>query len=263
MEILGYIASVLIGVTLGLLGGGGSILTVPVMVYLFAVSPQLATSYSLFVVGTSSLVGVLARLKTGVVKSDTALLFGVTSIITVFITRKFIIPALPKVLFYIGDFAVTESLATMLLFSILMLVAATSMIKNYQKNMQPQPQVKINHSRLAIYGIGIGMVTGFLGAGGGFLIIPTLVLLCGLTMKEAVGTSLLIIAANSLIGFMADIGHADINWKLLATVTSLAVAGILIGSQIAKGINNEKLKKGFGWFVLIMGIYIMIKELFL
>ena len=261
MEIVGYIASVLIGICLGLIGSGGSILTVPVMVYLFAVSPQLATSYSLFVVGTTSLIGVLTRLRSGAVKPDTAFLFAISSVLTVYLTRKFIVPIIPATLFSIGSFRVTEGLATMILFAVLMLLSAISMIRSKKRDGQNKPAV--DHTRLAIYGIGIGLVTGFLGAGGGFLIIPTLVLLCGLTMKEAVGTSLLIIACNSLTGFVGDIGHFQINWKLLGTVTSLAVIGILIGTQLSKKIKNENLKKGFGWFVLIMGIYIIIKELFL
>jgi len=262
MEFFGYIASVLIGLTLGLIGGGGSILTVPVMVYLFSISPQLATSYSLFVVGTTSLTGVIVRLRSGCIKANTALLFGTSSVITVFITRKFIIPSIPTTLFSIGDFQVTEAMATMILFAILMLMSSISMIRNSDKKPVQHIPPAIDHTRLALYGIGIGLVTGFLGAGGGFLIIPTLVLLCGLSMKEAVGTSLLIIACNSLTGFAGDLGHFKIDWKLLGIVTTLAITGILIGTQMAKKIKNESLKKAFGWFVLVMGIYIIIKELF-
>lgn len=259
-EFFGYIASVLIGITLGLIGSGGSILTVPVMVYLFAVSPQLATSYSLFVVGTSSVAGIISRLNTNAIKPRVALLFATTSVITVFVIRKFVIPLIPAVLFNIGNFSVTESMATMVLFAILMLLSAISMIRNSKKEVLTA--VTVNNTKLALYGIGIGMVTGFLGAGGGFLIIPALVLLCGLNMKEAVGTSLLIIASNSLIGFIGDYGHFITDWKLLLSVTALAVTGIIIGTQLAKRINNTSLKKGFGWFVLAMGIYIIAKELF-
>ena len=259
-EFFGYIASVLIGITLGLIGSGGSILTVPVMVYLFAVSPQLATSYSLFVVGTSSVAGIISRLNTNAIKPRVALLFATTSVITVFVIRKFVIPLIPAVLFNIGNFSVTESMATMVLFAILMLLSAISMIRNSKKEVLTA--VTVNNTKLALYGIGIGMVTGFLGAGGGFLIIPALVLLCGLNMKEAVGTSLLIIASNSLIGFIGDYGHFITDWKLLLSVTALAVIGIIIGTQLAKRINNTSLKKGFGWFVLAMGIYIIAKELF-
>ncbi len=263
MEIAGYIAAILIGITLGLVGGGGSILTVPVMVYLFLVPPQLATCYSLFVVGITSLAGVITRLKTGNVKFRIAMLFGTTSIITVFLIRKFIIPLLPTVLFSIGNFVVTESLATMVLFAVLMLMSATSMIKSSKKKFQTANKSSLDQGMLALYGMGIGLVTGFLGAGGGFLIIPALIFLCKLNMKEAVGTSLLIIAANSLVGFTGDIGHFNIDWRLLAIVTTLAITGIIIGTQLAKKINNENLKKAFGWFVLVMATYIIIKEIFL
>jgi hypothetical protein len=233
------------------------------MVYLFAVSPQLATSYSLFVVGITSLAGILTRLNTGVIKADTAFLFGISSVLTVYLTRKLIIPLLPKVLFSIGGFAVTESLATMVLFAVLMLLSAFSMIRDKRNSATEKTPVKLDRPRLALYGIGIGLVTGFLGAGGGFLIVPTLVLLCGLNMKEAVGTSLLIIACNSLTGFVGDLGHFKTDWQLLATVTTLAVVGILIGTRLSKNIQSRSLKKGFGWFVLVMGIYIIVKELLL
>ena len=262
MELLGYIAAVLIGITLGLIGGGGSILTVPVMVYLFAVPPQPATSYSLFVVGITSLAGVVTRMKSGMVKVDTALLFGISSVLTVYLTRKFLIPALPQTLFHIGNFQVTASFATMILFAILMLMSAISMIRNSKKEPVGLVKGKEKNVKLALYGIGIGLVTGFLGAGGGFLIVPTLVLICGLNIREAIGTSLLIIACNSLTGFVGDIGHFEMNWTLLITITLLAIAGILTGTFLSKKIKSEHLKKGFGWFVLVMGIYIIAKEIF-
>ncbi|HPH84041.1 MAG TPA: sulfite exporter TauE/SafE family protein [Ferruginibacter sp.] len=262
MEVLGYIASVLIGISLGLIGSGGSILTVPVMVYLFAVSPQLATSYSLFVVGCTSLAGVFTRAGKNGIDFKTAALFGSTSIITVFVTRKFIMPRVPQVLFSIGDSIITLNLATMLLFAILMLLASYSMIRNRETRVEENGKAKINYFRLALYGTGIGLVTGFLGAGGGFLIIPVLVLICRLTMKQAIGTSLLIISVNSLIGFTGDIGHANIDYRLLITVTLLAIVGIIIGTLLSLKINNAHLKKAFGWFVLAMGSYIIVKELF-
>lgn len=263
MEIIGYIACILIGVSLGLIGSGGSILTVPVMVYLFSVPPQLATSYSLFVVGCTSLVGVFTRVSKNGIDFKTAALFGSTSIITVFVTRKFIMPAIPATLFKIGETSITLNLATMILFAILMLLASFSMIRNRETLVATSEKNPINYFRLAMYGTGIGLVTGFLGAGGGFLIIPVLVLICGLTMKQAIGTSLLIISVNSLIGFAGDLGHANIDYKLMLTVTLLAIVGIIIGTILSLKINNSHLKKGFGWFVLAMGTYIILKELFL
>ncbi|MBC7383010.1 MAG: sulfite exporter TauE/SafE family protein [Bacteroidia bacterium] len=268
MEIIGFALAAFVGISLGLIGGGGSILTVPILVYVMGVSPLLATSYSLFIVGSTSMVGAFNNWRKGFVQIKTALLFGLSSISTVFITRKFIIPAIPKHILSVGKFDLTENILTMVLFAILMLVASVAMIKNGNKKEVEQttdklPAKKINLPKLLMYGIAIGLATGLLGAGGGFLLIPTLVLLVGLPMKEAVGTSLLIIALNSLIGFTGDLGHFVMDWVFLTKITAIAVAGIFVGGYISKKIDGAKLKKAFGWFVLIMGIYILIKEIFL
>jgi uncharacterized membrane protein YfcA len=267
MEILGLVLTALVGISLGLIGGGGSILTVPILVYVMGVSPMLATSYSLFIVGSTSMVGAYNNYRKGFVQIKTALLFGITSITTVFITRKFIIPAIPKHIFTIGKFDLTENILIMVLFAILMLVASIAMIKNGNKKEAEQATdnvntKKINLTKLLMYGIAIGLATGLLGAGGGFLLIPTLVLLVGLSMKEAVGTSLLIISLNSLIGFTGDLGHFVMDWVFLSKITAIAVAGIFIGGFLAKKIEGDKLKKAFGWFVLVMGVYILIREIF-
>ena len=261
MEIAGYITSLFIGISLGLIGGGGSILTVPVLVYLFAISPTIAISYSLFIVGFTSLVGAFNYYRKGLVNFKTVLLFGSSSITTVFIARKFIIPFLPDVFFKIGFLEVTHSLFVMVVFAILMVAASVSMIRN--RKIVAEKQQKENPRMLVIYGVLIGLVTGFLGAGGGFLLIPALVILMKLPMKEAIGTSLLIIALNSLVGFAGDIGRHAIDWKFITIVSAIAIAGIFIGGYFNQKINADKLKKGFGWFVLIMGIYIILKELFL
>jgi uncharacterized membrane protein YfcA len=261
MEIIAYFASALIGISLGLIGGGGSILTVPVMVYLFGVNPLLATSYSLFIVGTTSLVGAYQNFRNNLVSIRTALLFGLSSIITVFVIRKFLVPILPTQLFSIGGFQVTLNMMTMVLFALLMLVASFSMIKDKAIIETKSPAYSGHTLRLLIYGVGIGFATGLLGAGGGFLLIPTLVILLGLPMKEAVGTSLMIIAMNSLVGFTGDLGHFQIDWLFLFKVTGIALAGLFFGIFLSKKVDGSKLKRGFGWFVLIMGGFILIKEL--
>jgi uncharacterized membrane protein YfcA len=262
MEVVGYLAAALIGISLGLIGGGGSILTVPVLVYLFGVQPMLATSYSLFVVGSTSLVGAFNNFRKGMVNIKTAFLFGSASIVTVFITRKFIIPAIPHDLFTIGNFTITQSVLTMVLFAILMVIAAVAMISREMPQQESGKNMEhgSNLTKLLLYGISIGLVTGILGAGGGFLLIPTLVLLLKLPMKKAIGTSLLIIALNSLIGFTGDIGHFMMDWFFLLKITLIAIGGIFIGGILGKKIQGEKLRKGFGWFVLVMGIYIILKE---
>ncbi len=264
MEIIGYIASILIGISLGLIGGGGSILTVPVLVYLFGVNPVLATAYSLFIVGATSLVGVFPKYKQGLVNLKTALIFGVPAIIAVYATRRLIVPAIPDELFTIADFVVTKSILMMLLFAILMVFASYSMIKGKKEDENGnEAEQTFNYPMILLEGTVVGILTGLVGAGGGFLIIPALVLFSKLPMKQAVGTSLLIIAAKSLIGFTGDIGHTIIDWKLLFIVTALAMGGIFIGNRLSSKISAEKLKKGFGWFVLVMGIYIIVKEVFI
>lgn len=265
MEIAGYLLALLVGVSLGLIGGGGSILTVPILVYVMGLHPVLATSYSLFIVGTTSLVGAINNYRKGWVHIKTALLFGLSSITTVFIVRKFLMPLIPSVLFSTTNFQLTHSMVTMLLFAVLMLLASIAMIKNNPDTPEINVSKKNHNSalpQLLLYGVVIGLATGFLGAGGGFLLIPALVLLLKMPMKQAVGTSLLIIALNSLIGFTGDLGHFNIEWKFLLSITSIAITGIFIGGFIATKIEGERLKKAFGWFVLIMGIYIIVKEIF-
>lgn len=264
MHIAGYISAALIGLSLGLIGGGGSILTVPVLVYLFGISPLMATSYSLFVVGSTSLVGALDNLRKGMVSLKTAGLFGISSVLTVYFTRKIILPAIPEYLFSIGSTKVTESMLTMILFALLMIISAFSMIRG--KTVHTTARVdekKLNFSKLLFSGIGIGLVTGLLGAGGGFILIPVLTFLIGLPMKEAIGTSLVIIALNSLLGFTGDLGHFHMNWHLLITISLLAIGGIIAGGAWSRKIAGDHLKRGFGWFVLIMGVCILLTEIFL
>jgi uncharacterized membrane protein YfcA len=261
MEITGYIASILIGISLGLIGSGGSILTVPVLVYLFAVDAVAATAYSLFIVGFTSAVGSVGYFKKGLVNIKTALVFGVPSIVAVFLTRAYIVPAIPKEVITVGSFVVTKSVLLLLLFAVLMVAASYSMIrKDKKKKTEDQGPQKFNYPIILLEGALVGLVTGLVGAGGGFLIIPALVLLSKLPMKEAVGTSLVIIAAKSLIGFLGEGGETVIDWTLLVSVSAFATAGIFIGLYLSKKIDGAKLKPIFGWFVLMMGIYIILKE---
>ena len=259
MEIAGYIASVFIGIVLGLIGGGGSILTVPVLVYLFAIDAVLATAYSLFIVGLTSAFGAVSYYRKGMVNIHAALLFGIPSIISVFLTRAFVIPAIPENVFSIGDFMVTKNLLVLILFALLMVFASYKMIK--PAKLTPDEKVHtLNYPLITIEGLLIGFLTGLVGAGGGFLIIPALVLLCKIPMKTAIGTSLTIITANTLIGFLG-VDHKELlDWVFLFKIAGLAIAGIFIGFAIAKKIDGPKLKPAFGWFVLIMGVYIILKE---
>ncbi len=260
-QILGYFGALLIGVVLGLIGGGGSILTVPILVYLMFINPVTATAYSLFVVGVSALVGAIRNIQKGLVDFKTAIVFAIPAFIAVYATRKFIVPAIPEELFSISNFLVTKNIAIMLFFAIVMLVASISMIRNNRNDSDEETTIQYNYPLIIIEGFAVGVLTGIVGAGGGFLIIPALVLFAKLPMKKAVATSLLIIAIKSLIGFIGDVENLDIDWTFLLFFTAVSVIGIFLGIYLSNFIEGKKLKKGFGWFVLIMAIYIIFKEL--
>jgi uncharacterized membrane protein YfcA len=259
--ILGYVGALFIGVILGLIGGGGSILTVPVLVYLLYMNPIIATAYSLFIVGVSSLFGAIKNIQKGLVDFRTAIVFSIPAFIAVYSTRKFIVPRIPEKLFFVGDYEVTRDLGIMVFFAMIMLLASISMIFIKREDVNEEETiVKYNYPMITIEGLVVGIITGLIGAGGGFLIIPALVLLAKLPMKKAVATSLLIIAIKSLIGFIGDVENLEIDWNFLLTFTSISVVGMFIGIYLNKFIDGKKLKKAFGWFVFIMGIYIIIKE---
>jgi len=261
LEIMGYVGALFIGIVLGLIGGGGSILTVPILVYLMYLNPVTATAYSLFVVGVSALIGAIRNLQKGLIDIKTAIVFAIPAFIAVYSTRRFLVPAIPDELFTIGSFFVTKDIAIMMFFAIIMLLASISMIRDKRKDLSKDSEVQYNYPLIIIEGAVVGVLTGIVGAGGGFLIIPALVLFAKLPMKKAVATSLLIIAIKSLIGFIGDIENLDIDWIFLLSFTSISVAGIFVGIYFSNFIEGKKLKKGFGWFVLIMGVYIIYKEL--
>lgn len=260
-QIFGYFGALIIGIVLGLIGGGGSILTVPILVYLLFINPVTATAYSLFVVGVSALVGAIRNIQKGLVDFRTAIVFAIPAFIAVYATRKFLVPAIPEELFSVGSFLVIKNIAIMLFFALVMLVASISMIRSNRKESGEETIIQYNYPLIIVEGFVVGILTGIVGAGGGFLIIPALVLLAKLPMKKAVATSLLIIAIKSLIGFIGDVENLEIDWLFLLSFTAISVIGIFIGIYLTNFIDGKKLKKGFGWFVLIMGIYIIIKEL--
>ncbi len=268
IEIIGYIGAAIIGISLGLIGGGGSILTVPVLVYLLGITPVTATAYSLFIVGFSSLVGGINYARKGLVNYKTGIVFTIPAFISVYLTRLILVPSLPESWFFIGDLEITLSIGIMVIFAILMIAASYSMIKDKKALKKELKEVKstkkFNYPLIIIEGAVVGALTGLVGAGGGFLIIPALVVLAKLPMKEAIGTSLLIIAVKSLIGFIGDIqAGGDIDWMFLTIFTLIAAVGIFIGTYLSGLIDGQRLKKGFGWFVLIMGSFMIYKELFM
>lgn len=262
MEIIGYIGAIFIGVSLGLIGGGGSILTVPVLVYLFAIDPVIASAYSLFIVGTTSGIGSFRYFKKGLVNLRMLGYFGIPSIIAVFLTRAYLVPAIPIEVMRIGSFTLTKGLMIMVLFAVLMLPASYSMIKKDKSLSDDTSSVgHKNRYLIIVIGLVVGFLTGLVGAGGGFLIIPVLVVLSKLPMKTAVGTSLAIISAKSLIGFLGEIAIIDIDWLFIVIIAAFAIVGIFLGMLLSLKIDGKRLKPAFGWFVLIMGIYVLYRSL--
>jgi hypothetical protein len=258
MELFGYLASICIGIVLGILGGGGSILSIPILVYLFHLDVVMASAYSLFIVGTTSLVGAIPKYRDHLVNLRTGFLFGVPSTLTIFSTRHWIVPAIPEIIFEAGSFMFTKRILLLGVFALLMILASIAMI-NGRRDLESEDS-RFKTFLLILEGILIGFLTGLVGAGGGFLIIPALVLLTGLPFKTAVGTSLFIIGINSLMGFLGDVLNYTIEWKFLLSITSLAITGILIGNRFSRKIPAHRLRKIFGWFVLFMGAWILIKE---
>jgi len=260
LEVLGYFGALLIGIILGITGGGGSILTVPTLVYILNYNPIIATAYSLFIVGTTSGIGTIQNFKKGLVVPKKAFQFAVPSLIGVYLTRKFIVPNIPDVVFYFGSLKLSKDTFLMILFAVVMLFAAYSMLKNNKKNELIE-RTTTSITVVIIQLLFVGILIGLIGAGGGFLIIPALLNFAQLPMKKAIGTSLLIIAINSLIGFIGDVQNTIIDWTFLLIFTTISVAGIFIGLYIQQFINEKMLKKLFGVFVLIMAIFILYKEL--
>lgn len=261
-QLIGYVLAVFVGITLGMLGSGGSILSVPILVYVMGIEPTLATAYSLFIIGTTSLVGGIQKAKQKLVDFKKVAVFGIPAVLSVFITRKIIVPSIPDIIFSTENFTLSKSILIMIVFAVVMIFASVRMIKPLKQRVISDFE-KLNYYKIVFLGVIIGLVSGFVGAGGGFLIVPTLLYFARTPMKMAVGTSLFIVSSQSLIGFTGDIiGNQNIDWNLLQFFTLASIIGIFIGNFISKKVEDEKLKISFGWFVLSMGIYIIIKELF-
>ncbi|WP_333600257.1 sulfite exporter TauE/SafE family protein [Flavobacterium sp.] len=259
-ELLGYVGALCIGLVLGITGGGGSILTVPILVYVLSLNPLIATAYSLFIVGTTSAFGTIQNLKKGLVAPKTAIQFAIPSVIGVYLTRKFIIHKLPDTIFYFGSLQLTKATFLMLIFAVVMFLAAYSMLKPQQEKQLEEKNKNVFIVIIQLFLVGV--LIGLIGAGGGFLIIPALIQLAKLPIKKAIGTSLLIITINSLIGFLGDVQNIAIDWSFLLVFTAISVVGIFIGLKIQQHINEKQLKKIFGIFVLLMSLFILFKELF-
>ena len=259
IDIIGYISAIIIGIILSLIGSGGSILTIPVLVYIFTIEPILATTYSLFIVGVTAFFGAIKNIKKGNIDFKIGLIFTLPSLLSIYFTRRFILPSLPQKIKITDKFYYKTDELILIFLSIIMVFSAVSMIIKNKSIIKKE----INYFIITIEGLIIGLVTGLIGAGGGFLIIPMLVLFGGLSMKKAIGTSLIIIFLKSLIGIIGDFQLSlNIDWPFLFSFSCFSLFGVLIGLYISKFISGEKLKKIFGYFVLSIAVFIFLKELY-
>ena len=264
IELIGFLLATIVGITLGLVGSGGSILTVPILISFFQIAPETAFVYSLFIVGSASLIGAIKAFINKIIDFRIGLSFGITSIISVYLTRIFLVPNLPNVLFRIRGFQLSKENYLLLLFALLMILASVTMIKKNNYLVDRNEKWLLANKRLIflLAGIITGLITGLVGAGGGFIIIPILFLIGRLPMNKAVGTSLMIITMNSLIGFFSNLQlKIAINWYFIFSFASFTIIGILIGTYLSRFIDGQKLKKIFGWFVMLLGLYIIISSL--
>lgn len=246
MILLTLILAIGVGISLGMLGGGGSILTVPLLVYVAGQDPKVAIATSLLVVGVTSAAGALTHARAGRVQWRTGLIFGAAGMVGA----------------YAGGRLAEYIPGTWLLlaFAAIMAVTAVAMLRGRREPAHdPDHQMRVGH--IILDGIVVGAVTGLVGAGGGFLVVPALALLGGLPMSIAVGTSLVVIAMKSGAGLLGYLASTTIDWALAGGVTAMAVVGSVIGGRLANRVSEDKLRKGFGWFVAVMAVIMLVQEI--
>jgi uncharacterized membrane protein YfcA len=258
---IGYACALIIGLILGLMGGGGSILTVPVLVYLLGMNPVTATAYSLFIVGSTSAVGTFGNYSKGLVDLKTGLLFALPSLVGTYLSRKYLIPAIPEIIFSTNAFQLTKDGLLMLLFGIVIFAVALSMLRKGNSASELVPEKKHNIILIIIQLLLAGILVGMVGAGGGFLFIPFLIYVAKMPIKKAVATSLLMISVNSLIGFVGSIGTIPLDWQFLLAFSLFSIVGIFFGIYLNRFVKEKQLKKSFAWFVMLMAIFILTEEI--
>lgn len=259
MEIIGFILTVVIGLLVGLFGGGGSILSVPVLVYLFAIPATLSTTYSLALVSITSLIAATPHVVQKKLSYTKILQFGIPSMIALYTIRSFVLPSIPPYFKFLG-FEIEKNTFMMLFFSLLMLTSGFFMIKQ-KKNNPDCIDCPYNHIALMVAGLLEGLITGIVGAGGGFIIVPILMIFGKMSVKQAVANSLFIIGVKSFIGFLGSHDISSLNFSFLIKILAIALVGMYFGVQLNKKLDAKQLKPIFGYFVMIMGYIILIKEL--
>jgi uncharacterized membrane protein YfcA len=259
--VLGYAGAVVTGLVLGLLGGGGALLSIPVLVYFFHMDATVATGYSLFLVAIAATSGTVQNIRNKNIDGKAFLFYGIPSVTTVYIFRRFIIHQLPDIIFSTGSFSLTKDHLILFILSFVMFGVGFKMINATDEAVDGGPLHAKHYVLLVLYAIAVGCFIGLVGAGGGFLMTPALIYFAGLDMKRAIGTSILLVGVNSFIGFLGDIHSSlQMDWRFLILFSLFSVTGVLAGTYFSHRIDNRKLKISFGWFVLLLGVYIAGRE---
>ncbi len=262
ITVMGYVLAALVGISLGLIGGGGSILATPILIYVMGVPPQSAIAMSLIIVGAVSLVGIIPHWRQGNIDLKTAALFAPAAMVGAYLGAR------------IATLPIVTPTFQLISFAVMMLVASFFMIRNSSRSVQSSPEEMLkplstessDHAGIPRWlaipseGLGVGVLTGFVGIGGGFMVIPALVLLGGMPMKQAIGTSLVIITLKSVAGFAGYLGRVPVDAPLMVTFTIVASIGMILGAYLTKFIEAKHLEKGFGYFVIAVAIFILIKQ---
>ncbi|MEZ5014161.1 MAG: sulfite exporter TauE/SafE family protein [Chitinophagales bacterium] len=262
MEIVGYFSALLIGFALAVFGAGGSILTIPILIYLFGYAPLPATTYAFIIVGFTAAIGTLQNIRQRNVYLRPAIFFAFPSVLSIFLVRNVILPNIPEQVGHIGNITLTKDLIVLAVFSVIMAVAGFKMIRSRHGEDAPQGDGGMHPFMLMLLGAMVGFVLGFAGVGGGFLITPALVMFAKLPIRRAIGTSLLIISLNSFVGFFSSLQmHADIDWAFIAIFIALTALGIFLGNLLSGRIRSSQLQGAFGWFLFAFGIFMIVSEI--
>lgn len=260
MELVGYLALIGLGFILSVIGGGGSLLSVPILVYLFSIDIVTASSYSLFIVGTSSLLGALQKFRKEGADFLVAMVFGCSSAIGIFITRKWIVPIIPEVVWVENDILITKRALLLGIFSSIVIASSLVILRRHPWTSAESGKRRLDF--LLPVSLLSGIIAGLVGVGGGVIILPALITFARLPIKIAVGTTLLVISFNSLLGFITDVTIGNIDWIFLLLITFLASLGMFVGNRYHEKIPVKYLRLSFGWFMLVVAMWIILTEVF-
>lgn len=257
MVILGYACALLIGILIGALGSGGSLLAVPTFLYLFGLNAIESTTYSLFVVGVAASFAVYKHQRDGNIAFRASLPFAISALLTTYITRRFLLPAMPDLLYEGTSFTLTKDTLIVLTFSMVMILSSLSVLRGVKEQKSVG---QYQNLRLTWMGLLVGLLSGFVGAGGGFLIVPALIVGLRLPIKKAIATSVWLVLLNSSFGFLGSVASVDVDWVFLGGFSLVSIVGLLLGLYVQKYIADQKLKKIFAVFVLTMGVIILFNQ---